>query len=221
MKKALFISAITLLASASALAHGPGNRGEGGRGKAGAGHHLFERADANGDGKLTKDEWTKRALERFDAIDTNRDGKVTRQESRTHCESMKADRFAAMDRDSDGKLSREEVSRMPRERFDALDTNRDGYLSQEELEHRRGGRDFCDDDRMFSHFDKNGDGVVTRDEVRKASEAKFAELDANGDGSITREEMRAKHREMRHGKGKRGGEGRGEPRAPRGEGNRR
>lgn len=56
-------------------------------------------------------------------------------------------------------------------------------------EHHRHGR-------MMEHLDANGDGQITRDEVKAAKAEKFKEIDANGDGQITAEEMRA-HREQK------------------------
>ena len=41
------------------------------------GEHLFEKADANNDGKVTLAEALKAANARFDAMDTNKDGTVT------------------------------------------------------------------------------------------------------------------------------------------------
>ncbi len=46
----------------------------------GFGSHLFERADANHDGRVTLEEAEAAALARFDHIDLNHDGKITREE---------------------------------------------------------------------------------------------------------------------------------------------
>lgn len=64
------------------------------------GHHrgmgmhggMFERADANGDGKVTLAEATGKALERFDAADTNKDGTVTPEERRAGWQKWKEER---------------------------------------------------------------------------------------------------------------------------------
>ncbi len=37
----------------------------------------------------------------------------------------------------------------------------------------------------FARMDADGDGFLTREEVRKAREARFAKYDANGDGKVT------------------------------------
>lgn len=45
---------------------------------------------------------------------------------------------------------------------------------------------------LFDRLDKNGDGFVTRDEARDATElqGRFAELDKDNDGKLSRSEMR-------------------------------
>ena len=57
--------------AAGAPAGGPGGRG--GRGPGG-------RADADGDGKVSKDEYTSAQLRRFDMQDANKDGSLTKEE---------------------------------------------------------------------------------------------------------------------------------------------
>jgi len=50
-------------------------------------------------------------------------------------------------------------------------------------------------EQMFARLDKNGDGVITRDEVagRARLEQRFDELDADKNGQLTKEEMMAAH----------------------------
>ncbi|MGV6812311.1 MAG: EF-hand domain-containing protein [Brevirhabdus sp.] len=42
---------------------------------------------------------------------------------------------------------------------------------------------------IFEQLDANGDGIVTQDEMKLHSEARFTEADGNGDGKLSAEEM--------------------------------
>ena len=59
--------------------HGMGGMGMVGMGK-GMGGKMFERADANHDGRLTLAEAQAQAFAHFDMMDTNRDGRITPKE---------------------------------------------------------------------------------------------------------------------------------------------
>lgn len=50
---------------------------------------------------------------------------------------------------------------------------------------------------MFSQFDKNKDGRVSREEAREGADRMFTEIDTDKDGFISTEEMQAHHRAMR------------------------
>ncbi len=59
-------------------------------------HHrgdMFKEADKDGDGVISKEEFTAnsqaRAEKKFAEIDANKDGKVTKEEGQTHREAMK------------------------------------------------------------------------------------------------------------------------------------
>jgi len=43
----------------------------------------------------------------------------------------------------------------------------------------------------FEHFDQNGDGSLTPEEMRDIGKARFARMDANGDGELSAEELEA------------------------------
>lgn len=45
-------------------------------------------------------------------------------------------------------------------------------------------------ERMFSRFDANSDGQITRDEVKAQAAERFARMDTDGDGIVTRDERR-------------------------------
>src|SRR5438445_13859367 len=47
----------------------------------------------------------------------------------------------------------------------------------------------------LAHFDRDGNGVVTRDEMRTTEIERFDKTDANHDGRLTPDEIQAAHRE--------------------------
>lgn len=49
---------------------------------------------------------------------------------------------------------------------------------------------------MFSLFDENKDGKLSRDEVQQGVDKMFADVDTNKDGTISQEEMRAHHQSL-------------------------
>lgn len=79
------------------MMHGMGKGGPGMMGHGGAGMgmkfgpRMFERADANKDGKVTLAEANKAALAHFDEVDANKNGTVTAQERMDFWKSKRAD----------------------------------------------------------------------------------------------------------------------------------
>jgi hypothetical protein len=67
---------------------GPPAGGPGGQGGPGGG--MMRQMDANGDGKITRDEFVAAQLRRFDQMDDNKDGKLTKQERNDFFEDMRA-----------------------------------------------------------------------------------------------------------------------------------
>jgi hypothetical protein len=59
---------------------------------AGLGGRMFELADANRDGRVTVQEATATALQRFDRTDANRDGQLTREERQQARQQRRAQR---------------------------------------------------------------------------------------------------------------------------------
>ncbi len=49
---------------------------------------------------------------------------------------------------------------------------------------------------MFSQFDKNNDGRISREESREGADRMFNEVDTNKDGFVSKEEMQAHHKAM-------------------------
>jgi len=126
-------------------------------------YESFRRADQNGDNILSRREFLNADTDtdredRFDYLDSNNDGRIERSEWHSS-----ADAFRWLDRDRDGVLSRAEVvgeeQNRQSDRFDAIDTNRDGRITPNEWQWSR---------RSFNQYDRNGDGVLRRDELASA-----------------------------------------------------
>ena len=106
----------------------------------------------------------------FDEIDANGDGKVTRDEIAA---GMKA-RFADADADGDGTLSAEEMTAQMLERMQARaearvarmiaarDADGDGVLSPDEMGPP------TPEGRMMARFDTDGDGAISKQEFENA-----------------------------------------------------
>ncbi len=90
--------------------------------------------------------------------------------------------FATWDKDKDGRLDKEEFEQ--RYLFVRVDLDRDGYVTKPEVERFKRGFEGTD---FVSRFDLNGDGEVTPAEFGGASEV-FRRLDRNGDGVVSRNE---------------------------------
>jgi len=115
------------------------------------GKNLIQTLDANKDGKVSRDESSKAAVERanrrFDQLDADKDGFITqaeidaardkmRSEVRGEMSRRGAENWKAADKDGDGAISRSEAEAgMPMlfRRFDQLDANKDGKISRDEM----------------------------------------------------------------------------------------
>jgi Ca2+-binding EF-hand superfamily protein len=143
--KKLAIALITSVGLSSAalasvaFAHGGHMRGE-----------LFEKIDANKDGKVTLAEAKAAEKTRFAAIDTNKDGRLTTEELQAHRASKHGDKPAHPERANKHK---EHGAKF----FAKMDANGDGAIDATESAAKA--------EKMFTRMDDNGDGVVTKDEV--------------------------------------------------------
>jgi Ca2+-binding EF-hand superfamily protein len=108
--------------------------------------------------------------------------------------AMKGHGFAALDKNGDGVISRDEVAARPKlaKMFDKLDTNKDGVLSKDEMKAAKEKMH----DRHMARMDTDRDGKISRAEA--ASHPRLAEnfdrIDTNGDGFLSKDELKAAHK---------------------------
>lgn len=128
MLKEILIAGALVAAASSALAHdrpGPGD--------------LLEKADANKDGMIVRDEFLAARAERFTRMDGNSDGFVDSADHPEHKAQARhgervAKMHARMDADGDGKLSKDEFVNAATPLFDRVDADHNSVLDAQELE---------------------------------------------------------------------------------------
>ncbi len=155
----------------------------------------FKALDKNGDGKVSRDEFTGRPA-MFERVDANKDGfleaaevkalvaSASKPPSPAAVPSQPGARIMAMDKNGDGKVSRAEYTGAAA-LFDRLDANGDSFLDKEEA--AEGPKVMLE---LLRSMDSNGDGKLSRDEFRGPPE-RFSQLDADNDGFVTLDEVRA------------------------------
>ncbi len=106
--------------------------------------------------------------------------------------SGKAPRFEQIDQNQDGKLSQDEMSAFADARFDAMDTNNDGVVSIDEAQAKAPAKAAERSKKRFTQADKDGNGVVDKDEFSSRRGERqallFSRYDTDGDGMLSREE---------------------------------
>lgn len=133
--KILLASLAISVGAGAVYAQGMGPKGEG---------MSFETLDADGSGEITIEDFELLKNQRFAEIDTNGDGSVSKDEFSAHAQVRAAERaeemFARLDADGDGTLSRDVLeSRMggrgPGDKMlSRFDTDNSGGVSAEEFE---------------------------------------------------------------------------------------
>ncbi|MEO0398986.1 MAG: EF-hand domain-containing protein [Pseudomonadota bacterium] len=106
------------------------------------GERMFDKLDADGDGRVAIEDLADAARTRGQEADADNDGYVTREEMEAHREAKRAEmrekRFP--DQNDDGVVSRTEFEDAAAARFAELDKNGDGVLTEDEKPKRRGPR---------------------------------------------------------------------------------
>ena len=144
---------------------------------------VFQKMDANKDGKLTAEEKQADLKEWFKELDANGDGKVTPDE-------FVGQKFVNIDINKDGSVTMEEylvffvgadAAADQTSACDKRDANGDNEVSAVEVVAYRKS--------VFAAMDANGDGKITPDEMKAGADKQFKSPDANNDGFVTVEEM--------------------------------
>ena len=112
------------------------------------------------------------ALSGFDAMDADQDGKITPREHATAAERM----FKTMDADRDGKVTAAEMD-----------------AAHEKISGEKAGAQDLGAAEKIKFVDRNGDGVLTAKEHKRASRAMFRKMDTDKDGSLSKAEFDAGH----------------------------
>lgn len=135
---------------------------------------MLSRSDANGDGKLSKEEWTK-----------------AREQLEKDMATRRGEEFASLDKNGDGALSFLEL--LGRERGGAGRAEAPAVEAGKNVEQPKGRQALGE--RLLRGMDTNGDGKIAKSEWTGAEE-RFKGLDTNGDGVIDAAEIQARTREM-------------------------
>lgn len=146
------------------------------------------KADANGDGNLTRAELTASLDKRFAELDKDGDGKVTVEERKAVREARFAEHFKKMDKDGNGQLSMAEMQAGREAR--KAERGRGHHGAMHHGHHGGpGGR--------MGMMDADKDGIVTKVEFQSRALAKFNTADANKDGTVTKAEHEAARAQMK------------------------
>ncbi len=166
--------------------------------KAGAAER-FAKLDANGDSKVTPEEFAAARMALGDSRGADRRwrGPGGREEMRKR---MGRDSKRGM-RDRRGPMRGQMREMLSEQVFDAADGDGDGKLSKEEFGQLPQAARPIAQRRAFDRLDGDGDGALSVSELSPRV-ARLEKMDADGDGEIGREEMRAWRKEHASGDAK-------------------
>ncbi len=100
---------------------------------------VFDDADTDHDGRISRAEFAAARMKEFDRLDRNHDGAVSRDDFarllkfRPRAGARLDDWISARDTNHDDKVTRAELQAAPMPVFDRADANHDGFVDQKEL----------------------------------------------------------------------------------------
>jgi Ca2+-binding EF-hand superfamily protein len=127
MSRTFVSAALLILLSTPAMAQMRGGEG------------IFERADADNDGSVTREEFSAARTGQFAKLDRNSDGYIDSNDVPKRLAARRQQKgggdfmVGQFDADGDGKVSKEEFVNGPTLAFDRADTNKDNVLDAKEL----------------------------------------------------------------------------------------
>ncbi|MGZ0708873.1 sulfatase-like hydrolase/transferase [Coraliomargarita sp. W4R53] len=101
-------------------------KGEAAAGAAADTMSRFDRIDANGDSKITEEEYVGPFLKQISAKDSNRDGMLS-------VEEFNVPHFKAVDADGDGQLTAAEIRKFYSQQFQQIDRDQSGSIAADEM----------------------------------------------------------------------------------------
>ncbi len=140
------------------------------------------KADADGNGVISKAEAIAQAETRFKAMDTNADGKISPEDR----EARSKKRFAEMDADKNGTINEAEFAAHHAARMEMRGQKGEGRMGRRHGGHRgHGGMEGGHGMALLSKADSNGDKILTQTEYRAAAETRFIAADTDKNGSLS------------------------------------
>jgi Ca2+-binding EF-hand superfamily protein len=100
---------------------------------------IFDAADTNGDGVITREEFHAARERAFTRLDRNGDGYIDKDDlssrlaGRSKAQERLSQLVAQLDKDGDGRVSKAEFVDGPTPLFDRADTDHNGELSRDEV----------------------------------------------------------------------------------------
>lgn len=190
----------------SGLAMAQGGKGGGGGGSGGGGGGSGTGGMMTGSGDMDRD----RLRVTDPAMD--RDMDRLRDPDRDRLYLGTQDRLRTFDRDGDHQVNRVEFEDMHKDMFDKMDTDGSGLSLEEYHAARFGAGPYSNANTQrqmlmreqanlrkterFRIMDRNGDGIVSREEYMRFGEHTWLEADTNDDGRLSWGELQAYNRGM-------------------------
>lgn len=167
------------------------------------GMRLFDRADTNKDGKVTKSEYDAARGALFAKMDANGDGTIETSELRAWIRALPSRvrdaRFKKLDGNGDGRISADEYLARRKAAFDRIDENKDGNIDKAEFDKAFEGFRNRMRARMMRHREARrmrGDRGHRMQRRHHRGHARMMRgrgaerrMDLNGDGKVTRVEF--------------------------------